>query len=148
MVRVRFAPSPTGFLHIGNVRTALFNYLFASRNSGKMILRIEDTDLERSQQEYVDQILEDLRWLGIEWDEGPDKNGSYGPYRQSERLSLYENAADELISKGKAYPCYCSEVELEEKKRRALAKGQTPRYDNHCLNGVKHGRQRVTQLFR
>ncbi|MFN3995858.1 MAG: glutamate--tRNA ligase family protein, partial [bacterium] len=90
MVRTRFAPSPTGYLHIGGARTALFNYLFAKKNNGKFILRIEDTDFERSKKEYEQEIMTDLQWLGISWDEGPDKNGNYGPYRQSERTELYK----------------------------------------------------------
>lgn len=132
MIRVRFAPSPTGHLHIGNARTALFNYLLASKTCGAMILRIEDTDTERSREDVVGDIYRDLRWLGIEWQEGPDIGGVFGPYRQSERFELYREAAKRLIGEGKAYPCYCSEAELDVKKKKALAEGKTPRYDNRC----------------
>lgn len=132
MVRVRFAPSPTGYLHIGNVRTALFNYLFAKRNKGKFILRVEDTDRERSKPEYVTQLCEDLRWLGIEWDEGPDVGGEYGPYLQSERAHLHQQYVEKLLAEGNAYKCYCNEEELEELRKTQVANGQTPRYDNRC----------------
>ncbi len=131
-VRVRFAPSPTGYLHIGNVRTALFNYLFAARNKGTLILRIEDTDKERSKNEYAAQIEKDLHWLGIRWNEGPDIGGKYGPYKQSERMSHYHDAADKLIKAGKAYYCFCSTEELEKMKKEAQAKGLAPKYDNRC----------------
>jgi len=114
-VRVRFAPSPTGLLHIGNVRTALFNFLFARHHGGKYILRIEDTDVERSTESSEKSILEDLTWLGLTWDEGPDIGGPYGPYRQSERISLYREFAEKLLKMGKAYHCYCSEEELRKK---------------------------------
>ncbi len=134
MIRVRFAPSPTGFLHIGNARTALFNYLFAKNNNGEFILRIEDTDKERSKEEYLTQIYEDLRWLGIKWDEGPDTGGKFAPYIQSKRFSLYQDYAKKLISEGKAYYCYCSESELEARRRVQLAEGQSLRYDNRCRN--------------
>jgi len=117
MVRVRFAPSPTGYLHIGNARTALFNYLFARKNNGVFILRIEDTDKERSKKEYEEGIIEDLRWIGIEWDEGPDVGGEYGPYRQSERLSIYREVADRLLKEGKAYKCFCTKEEIEKRTK-------------------------------
>jgi nondiscriminating glutamyl-tRNA synthetase len=132
-VRVRFAPSPTGFLHIGNVRTALFNFLFARHQGGKFILRIEDTDVERSSVSSELSILEDLRWLGLSWDEGPDIGGAHGPYRQSERISLYQESADKLLKEGKAYPCFCSEEELKKKSEALLAKGIAPKYDGKCL---------------
>lgn len=141
MLRVRFAPSPTGHLHIGNARTALFNYLFASKNGGAMILRIEDTDVERSREDVVGDIYQDLRWLGLQWDEGPDIGGSFGPYKQSERFALYRETALRLVKEGKAYPCYCSETELEEKKKKAQAEGKTPRYDNHCRDLSAETRQ-------
>ena len=112
-IRVRFAPSPTGHLHIGNVRTALFNYIFAKKHNGSFILRIEDTDFDRVKKEYEESILEDLKWLGLIWDEGPDCGGSYGPYRQSERLNIYKELADKLLKEGKAYKCFCSEEELK-----------------------------------
>ena len=127
MVRVRFAPSPTGYLHIGNARTALFNYLFARKNNGIFILRIEDTDKERSKKEYEEGIIEDLKWIGIEWDEGPDVGGNYGPYRQSERLSIYREIADRLLKEGKAYKCFCKKEEIEKR-----TKGTG--YDGKCRN--------------
>ena len=107
-VRVRFAPSPTGFLHVGSVHTALFAWLFARRNKGSFILRIEDTDVERKVEGSVEAILEGLRWLGLEWDEGPEAGGKYGPYFQSQRLELYQEAARRLVAQGDAYYCYCS----------------------------------------
>lgn len=130
MVRVRFAPSPTGFLHIGNVRTALFNYLFAKRQGGKFVLRIEDTDQERSKPEYCKAVVEDLRWMGIQWDEGPDIGGAYGPYQQSGRLSIYQQYVSQLLKEGKAYPCYVTEEEAEEIKRLARLERRPPRFDN------------------
>lgn len=131
-MRARFAPSPTGFLHIGNVRTALFNYLLASKNKGSFILRIEDTDKDRSKDEYIENIYEDLRWLGIVWDEGPDIGGQYGPYRQSERLSSHKEYVQKLIDQGDAYYCYCSHEELETRRKEQVAQGLTPHYDNCC----------------
>jgi nondiscriminating glutamyl-tRNA synthetase len=131
-VRVRFAPSPTGLLHIGNARTALFNYIFAKRHQGTLILRIEDTDLERSTDTSIDQILEDLQWLRIRWDEGPDRNGPDGPYRQSHRLSLYRNYAEQLLREGKAYHCFCSNERLEDLRKEQISKGTMPRYDGRC----------------
>jgi len=116
--RLRFAPSPTGYLHIGGVRTALFNWLWARRTGGRFILRIEDTDRERSTPENEQVILRDLRWLGLDWDEGPDVGGEHGPYRQTERLQLYAEQADKLIAAGAAYRCYCTKEELDEQRRR------------------------------
>lgn len=132
MIRVRFAPSPTGLLHIGNARTALFNWLFAKKNNGRFILRIEDTDIERSSERYVHAIMEDLRWLGLEWDEGPDTGGEYGPYRQSLRNNIYNEYFEVLKKKGLVYPCYCTPEELEERRRLAEVRGEPPRYDNRC----------------
>ncbi|MCM8811405.1 MAG: glutamate--tRNA ligase, partial [Candidatus Omnitrophica bacterium] len=137
MVRVRFAPSPTGFLHIGNARTALFNYLFARKNKGKFILRIEDTDKERSKKEYEIAIIEDLKWLGIEWDEGPDIGGTYGPYRQSERIDIYKDFAEKLLKQGFVYKCYCTKQELEKMRQEAEEKGLPPGYDGRCRNLTK-----------
>jgi len=137
MVRVRFAPSPTGYLHIGNARTALFNYLFARKNNGKFILRIEDTDIERSMKEYENYLIEDLYWIGIEWDEGPDVGGKYGPYRQSERIDIYREYANKLLKEEKVYKCYCSKEELEERNKKALEEGRSPGYDNRCRNLTK-----------
>jgi len=133
-VRVRFAPSPTGLLHVGNARTALFNYLFARQAGGAFILRLEDTDAARSTAEAEKATLQDLRWLGLAWDEGPDQPGSFGPYRQSERLDIYRQYARTLLVKRKAYRCYCTEEELEEKRKRFLAKGIPPKYDGRCRN--------------
>ncbi len=130
MVRVRFAPSPTGYIHLGNVRTALFNFLFAKHQGGKFILRVEDTDLERSKPEYREALMEDLRWMGIQWDEGPEVGGAYGPYLQSERLSIYKTYVDKLLAEGKAYYCYVTEEETEEAKRLARLEKRPPRFDN------------------
>jgi nondiscriminating glutamyl-tRNA synthetase len=131
-IRVRFAPSPTGLLHVGNVRTALFNYLFARQTGGIFILRLENTDAARSTAEAEAGIYRDLRWLGLDWDEGPERGGAFGPYRQSERLDIYRRLAEALRESGKAYPCYCPEEELAEKRRASLAKGIPPRYDGRC----------------
>jgi len=131
-IRVRFAPSPTGFLHIGNARTALFNYLFARHHEGVFLLRIEDTDVERSSEEATTRILEDLRWLGLEWDEGPDRNGPFGPYRQSERHSFYDDFAKRLLQEGQAYKCFCSPERLEALRKEQLSRGMMPRYDGRC----------------
>jgi nondiscriminating glutamyl-tRNA synthetase len=131
-VRVRFAPAPTGLLHIGNARTALFNFLFAKRNQGTFVLRIEDTDLERSNDTSVDRIVEDLEWLGIFWDEGPDRDGPVGPYRQSQRISIYRELAERLSQEGKSYKCFCSEERLENLRKEQLSKGKMPRYDGRC----------------
>ncbi len=123
-VRVRFAPSPTGFLHIGGVRTALFNWLFARHHKGKFILRIEDTDRERSTEDSIDEIIESMRWLGLDWDEGP--------FRQMERKKIYLEKAKQLLDAGKAYLCYCTAEELETKRKAAQAKKEKPRYDGKC----------------
>lgn len=131
-VRVRFAPSPTGHLHIGGARTALFNYLFARRHGGVFILRLEDTDAERSTEESVRMILSDLRWLGLDWDEGPGQGGEYGPYRQTERLAVYREYADRLRQSGHVYPCFCSAELLETKRQQAQAQGMTYKYDRTC----------------
>src|SRR5512135_1328609 len=115
-MRVRFAPSPTGHLHVGNARTALFNWLMARGSGGTFILRIEDTDGERSTRESEAAILEDLRWLGLQWDEGPDVGGPAGPYRQSERMSIYRAYADQLLDSGRAYRCFCSAEKLAKER--------------------------------
>ncbi|CAL1392077.1 unnamed protein product [Linum trigynum] len=127
-VRVRFAPSPTGNLHVGGARTALFNYLFARSKGGKFVLRIEDTDLERSTRESEDAVLQDLAWLGLDWDEGPGIDGDYGPYRQSERNSLYKQHAERLLESGHVYRCFCSSEELEKMKEVAQLKQLPPVY--------------------
>jgi len=116
-IRVRIAPSPSGNLHIGTARTALFNYLFAKKHNGKFVLRIEDTDLERSSDEYIKNIFDSLKALGLQWDEGPDVGGEYGPYSQSQRFETYQKYAQILIDKGYAYECFCTPEELEEEKR-------------------------------
>jgi glutamyl-tRNA synthetase len=123
-VRTRFAPSPTGYLHIGGVRTALFNWLFARHHGGSFILRIEDTDVARSSQEYLAAILDGLKWLDLEWDEGP--------YFQSQRAQLYREHVEQLLAAGKAYRCYCTPEELEERRQQALAEGRKPKYDGRC----------------
>ena len=123
-MKTRFAPSPTGYLHIGGVRTALFSWLHARRHGGRFVLRIEDTDRERSTQESIDIILEGLEWLGIDWDEGP--------YYQSQRLQLYTEHADQLLAEGKAYRCYCTREELDAMREQQVARGENPRYDGRC----------------
>jgi glutamyl-tRNA synthetase len=119
---------------VGNARTALFNFLFARKMGGTFILRLEDTDVERSTAEAEKAILDDLLWLGLDWDEGPGRPGPHGPYRQSERLEIYRRYAFQLREKGQAYPCYCTSEELEEKRKRSLAKGVPPKYDGRCRN--------------
>src|SRR5213593_4015418 len=131
-VRVRFAPSPTGYLHVGGARTALFNWLFARRHGGAFVLRIEDTDVERSSTEMVEGILDGLRWLGLDWDEGPKIGGPYGPYFQSERLDRYRALVDRLVADGAAYYCYCTPDMLEKKREAAEQAGRAWRYDRTC----------------
>ncbi|MDR1713746.1 MAG: glutamate--tRNA ligase [Coriobacteriales bacterium] len=132
-VRVRFAPSPTGHLHIGGARTAIYNWAFARRQGGSFILRIEDTDPERSTVENTAQILRSLRWLGLDWDEGPEVGGQYGPYLQTERFEFYRQALEQLQAKGAVYPCFCSPEELEERREAALAAGKSNiGYDRSC----------------
>jgi nondiscriminating glutamyl-tRNA synthetase len=131
-VRVRFAPSPTGHLHVGNARTALFNWLFARQKGGVMVLRIEDTDVQRSEERFEGQLLEDLKWMGLDWDEGPDAGGPYGPYRQSDRLNLYREQAERLLREGKAYLCFCSQEDLERERAYAMAHQQPPNYSGKC----------------
>ena len=131
-VRVRFAPSPTGQLHVGNARTALFNWLLARRLGGTFVLRIEDTDLERSTRVSEAAIIDDLKWLGLSWDEGFEKGGDYGPYRQSERLHIYRAHTVELLARGSAYQCFCTAAELEADRQRALAAGLPPQYNGRC----------------
>jgi nondiscriminating glutamyl-tRNA synthetase len=131
-IRVRFAPSPTGFLHVGNVRTALFNWLLARRHNGTFILRSEDTDAERSKPEYEKQLMDDLRWLGLEWNEGIEQGGRHGPYRQSERYVIYQRYAQQLLDEDKAFRCFCSEQELDKIRQEQLARNETPRYSGKC----------------
>lgn len=132
MIRVRFAPSPTGYLHVGGARTALYNCLFARQKGGKFILRIEDTDRSRSADEAIKAIMNDLGWLGLDWDEGPDKDGSFGPYRQTERVDLYQGAVHQLVEEKKAYLCFCFPEELKERREKAIALGKSPAYDRRC----------------
>jgi glutamyl-tRNA synthetase len=131
-VRVRFAPSPTGFLHVGNARTALFNWLFARQQKGTFILRIEDTDIERSALEYEEKLKEDLLWLGLDWDEGPGAGGAFGPYRQSLRLGIYQDYTQRLLEEGKAYHCFCSPEDLEVERKKALEKDGVAIYSGKC----------------
>jgi nondiscriminating glutamyl-tRNA synthetase len=133
-MRLRFAPSPTGQLHVGNARTALFNWLMARGAGATFVLRIEDTDFARSTREAEGSALDDLRWLGLNWDEGPDAGGSHGPYRQSERLHIYRAHAVELLSKDQAYYCFCSEEQLEMDRYQALRNMQPPKYVGRCRN--------------
>ena len=140
--RVRFAPSPTGLVHVGNARTALYNWLFARRMGGTFVLRIEDTDMERSEARYERQLIEDLRWLGLDWDEGPsetdgpsgasEEKGAYGPYRQSERLAIYAEHTERLLKEGKAYPCFCTPDELEAERKEAVAEHRPHVYSGRC----------------
>ena len=132
-VRVRFAPSPTGYLHVGGLRTALYDYLLARRLGGTWILRIEDTDRNRQVEGAEETLMAALRWCGLEWDEGPDKGGPYGPYRQSERLPLYRAAADILLAQGNAYRCFCTPQRLDAMRKTAQAEGREERYDRACL---------------
>jgi glutamyl-tRNA synthetase/nondiscriminating glutamyl-tRNA synthetase len=131
-VRVRFAPSPTGYVHVGNARTALFNWLFARNQGGEFVLRIEDTDAERSRPEYEHQLRQDLRWLGLDWDEGPDVGGPHGPYRQSERGAIYAEYVEKLIAKGDAYYCFCTAEQLEAEREEEMKAGRQPRYSGRC----------------
>lgn len=134
MMRVRFAPSPTGPLHIGGARSALFNWLLARKSGGQFIVRTEDTDRERSKREFEENITGALKWLGMDWDEGPDLGGPYGPYRQTERLGTYQQFTDKLLASKKAYKCYCTEEEIETERQAAQAKGETPKYSEKCAN--------------
>ncbi|MBA2353373.1 MAG: glutamate--tRNA ligase [Acidobacteria bacterium] len=131
-MRVRFAPSPTGYLHVGNARTALFNWLLARGQGGTLILRLEDTDEARSTMASAEGILDDLRWLGLDWDEGPDRGGPVGPYRQTERLPLYRAHADRLLSSGDAYHCFCTPGDLQAARDVAVRDGRTPQYPGTC----------------
>lgn len=133
-IRVRFAPSPTGALHIGSARTALFNWLFARHVGGTFVLRIEDTDATRSTDESTRSILEGLEWLGLDWDEGPGVGGDYGPYYQSQRLHLYHQFAERLQARGMAYPCFCTQEELDTRRKLLLEQGKPPKYDRKCYH--------------
>jgi glutamyl-tRNA synthetase len=133
-VRSRFAPAPSGSLHVGNVRTGLFSWLFARHSGGAFILRLEDTDASRVTEEAVHGVIESLRWLGLDWDEGPDVGGPFQPYRQSQRRTIYEEQVAKLLEQGDAYPCYCTPEELEERRDAARARGEPPGYDGRCRN--------------
>jgi len=147
-VVTRFAPSPTGDLHLGNARTALFNLLLARRSAGRFVVRVEDTDFERSREEYRERQLEDLRWLGIEWDAGPDREDERGPYRQSLRAPLYDRYFEELARTQRVYPCFCSPLELEVARRAQLAQGRPPRYAGTCreLSADEQARRRAAGI--
>ena len=144
-VRTRIAPSPTGAPHVGTAYMALFNLAFAKKHNGKMILRIEDTDQSRSSKESEEAILSSLNWLGLQWDEGPDCGGDFGPYRQSERLDLYKDSVQKLVDAGYAYPCFCTPERLTELRNEQLGNKETPRYDGYCLNLTKEEIQRKIQ---
>ena len=140
-VRVRYAPAPSGELHVGGARTALYDWLFARHHGGSFVLRIEDTDATRTTEESVAGLQEALRWLGIEWDEGPGVEGPFGPYRQTERLAIYREEAERLLRAGNAYPCYCTPEELEERRKQAMARGEPPGYDRRCRDLTEEQRQ-------
>lgn len=142
-IRVRYAPSPTGHLHIGNARTALFNYLFARNQNGKLIIRIEDTDQKRNIEGGEESQLKYLKWLGIDWDESVDVGGEYGPYRQSERLDIYKTYYQKLLDKGLAYKCYCTEEELEAEREEQIKQGIAPRYLGKCRHLTDEDRKRL-----
>ncbi|MCB2180264.1 glutamate--tRNA ligase [bacterium] len=133
-MRVRFGPSPTGLTHLGSARTALYNYLLAHKTGGQFLLRIEDTDQKRYDPSAEEDLVSGLKWLGLNWDEGPDVGGAYGPYRQSERKALYQEVAKKLIESGHAFYCFCSKEELDEKRKEQQAKGESPRYPGTCRN--------------
>jgi len=133
-VRVRFAPSPTGRVHLGSGRTALYDYLIAKQTGGQFILRIEDTDQKRYVPGAEEELINGLRWLGIDWDEGPDVGGPYGPYRQSERKEIYQQYARELMDKGFAYPCFCTTERLQAVREQQLKDKEMPHYDGTCRN--------------
>jgi len=141
-VRVRFAPSPTGYLHVGSARTAFFNWLYAGKNRGRFILRIEDTNIERHKEETITLMIKSLKWLGLDWDEGPDIDGRYGPYRQSLRTGIYNEYAQKLISEKKAYYCFCTPEELEERRKKKTGGDRSYEYDRKCLKlskeNIKH----------
>lgn len=152
--RVRFAPSPTGYLHVGGLRTALYNYLFAKKNNGVFVLRIEDTDRARYVEGAVDNLIDALKWAGLEYDEGPKKGGDYGPYIQSERINLYNKCAEELINQGKAYYCFCSAERLDALRKEQEKTGKQTKYDKLCLSlrkeeiekKLKNGEKYVVRL--
>ncbi len=140
-IRLRFPPSPTGKIHIGNMRTALFNWLVAKQKDGELVLRIEDTDQARSTKEFEDIIIQEMEWLGLDADEGVSIGGDYGPYRQTERVDIYQEYADKLLESDHAYKCYCTQEELEEMREKAIANDKMPRYDGSCRNLTEEERQ-------
>lgn len=142
-VRVRIAPSPSGNLHIGTARTALFNYLFAKKNNGKYVLRIEDTDLERSSQAYIDNIYDSLKALGLNWDEGPDVGGPYGPYQQSERFDIYPKYAQKLVEMGYAYECFCTQEELDAEKEESIKNKKPHKYSGKCRHLTEEQKEKL-----
>ena len=141
-VRTRIAPAPSGSIHVGNARTALYNWLYARHHGGVFVLRVEDTDSKRATDEAYAAVLEDLRWLGLEWDEGPEVGGDAGPYRQSERIDRYDSAVRDLLDDGHAYRCYCTAEELAERRKQAQAAGKPPGYDGRCRNLTDEERAR------
>lgn len=153
-VKVRFAPSPTGYLHVGGARTALYNYLYAKRFGGKFILRIEDTDQERSTEQALQMQLQDLKWLGLKWDEGPEVGGPHGPYKQSERLDIYKKYANEILDKGKAYYCFLTDEEIEKQREEAMKAGRPPQVQSpyrdwsqeKALAEIKKGKKAVVRF--
>jgi glutamyl-tRNA synthetase len=147
-VRVRIAPSPTGFAHLGTASTALYNVLFAHASGGTFVLRVDDTDVERNRPEYEVLIYESLHWLGLDWDEGPDKGGPDAPYRQSERLDLYKQHAARLLEEGKAYRCYCTPEELDAERKQAQAEKRPYKYSRRCLTNPPAGRTEFTVRFK
>ncbi|HMD13600.1 MAG TPA: glutamate--tRNA ligase family protein, partial [Bacteroidota bacterium] len=134
LVRVRFAPSPTGYLHVGGLRTALYNFLFARKHHGTFVLRIEDTDRARIVEGAVENLIDTLHWAGLEYDEGPRKDGPFAPYIQSERLSLYRDHVNQLLDKGHAYRCFCTSERLDEMRKEQEKNGLPSKYDKRCLN--------------
>jgi glutamyl-tRNA synthetase len=147
-VRVRIAPSPTGFAHLGTASSALYNLIFARAQGGAFVLRIDDTDVERNRPEYEQVIYEGLHWLGLDWDEGPEKGGPVGPYRQSERLDIYKEHAARLIAEGKAYRCYCTAEELDAERKQAQAEKRPYKYSRRCLINPPEGRSEFTVRFK
>ena len=142
-VRVRIAPSPSGNLHIGTARTALFNYLFAKKNNGKYVLRIEDTDLDRSSQAYIDNIYDSLKALGLNWDEGPDVGGPYGPYQQSDRFDIYPKYAQKLVEMGYAYECFCTQEELDAEKEESIKNKKPHKYSGKCRHLTEEEKEKL-----
>ncbi|MEY3076633.1 MAG: hypothetical protein RLZZ131_759, partial [Actinomycetota bacterium] len=143
-VRVRFAPSPTGDLHVGNIRTALFDWAYARHTAGKFVFRIEDTDRERVTDQYIQAAADTLRWLGLDWDEGPEVGGPHGPYLQSQRLAIYKEWADRFLDQGDAYLCFCTNEELEARREAAKESNRPPGYDGACRDLSESDRKRLS----